>query len=38
MLASGSGLRYKTRMNTYENPSATLESLQARIIALRDSL
>jgi len=25
-------------MNTYENPSATLESLQARIVALRDSL
>ena len=30
--------RYKTDMNTYENPSAVLESLQARIVALRDSL
>ena len=38
LLASGSGLRYKMGMNTYENPSAALESLQARIVALRDSL
>ncbi len=37
-LASGSCPRYKTSMNTYENPSAALESLQARIVALRDSL
>ncbi len=37
-LASASCLRYKTGMNTYENPSAALESLQARIVALRDSL
>ena len=38
LLASGGCLRYKTGMNTYENPSAALESLQARIVALRDSL
>ena len=37
-LALPAAPRYKIGMSTYENPSATLEDLRARIIALRDSL